>query len=141
RGPLSLQRFVLLALFRREERKDALLLRVAQLRHLRALRFGGALQGVEARGVVRLFRGADFLPRRTDLLEERLVLLAKALVEVADLRLLRIREIQFFGETSAEFATTFTAVVAVAFTMRCGHCERRAERDNGCCGEALVAGH
>src|SRR5205085_4485968 len=90
RGPLSLQRFVLLALFRREERKDALLLRVAQLRHLRALRFGGALQSVEARGVVRLFRGADFLPRRTDLLEERLVLLAKALVEVADLRLLRI---------------------------------------------------
>ena len=69
---LGLHGLELSALLRREDVQHLLMLCVAELRHLRTLRFHGRLERFERRRVVRFLRGMGLLPGVAGLVEERM---------------------------------------------------------------------
>src|SRR3954469_16686006 len=104
RFALGLQRVELCALLGGQNRLDFGVLRVAKLLHLCALRLHRRTERVELRRVVRIFGGLELLARLLLRVEEGLVRLAKALVEIRDLRLLGIGEVQLLCVHLAEAA-------------------------------------
>src|SRR5438477_12351427 len=101
---LGLKLLPLCVLVRGEHGGDLRLLRFADLLHLRAVRLHGRLQRVHLGGVVRLFGRVELLEGLAGRLEERRVLLVRRLLDVLDLRLLRVGQVQLRGELLAEDA-------------------------------------
>src|ERR1700756_4821167 len=75
-----------------------------------------------------------------ELLEERRILLVRALADRFPLRFLRVGEVQLAGELAAPVMMPFALeAVAVALAERgAGNCERGRESEDGCCGNPFA---
>src|SRR5947209_4526785 len=98
--PLRLELKELRSLLLIQDRHQLLILRFAELAHLRAVGLDDRLQRLDLRRVVRIARRAEIALRRARLFEKCPVVLMKGMMELLPLRLLGIGQIEFFRETT-----------------------------------------